>query len=205
MDRKNFLDKIKTMFSEVEDVAKEDLPAEVELKDITTEEGIVLRTSENGLVEGEKVSIVSTNEEGVEDVADAPEGEYVADGKAIVLDPDGVVVSISDIAEVEEPKEEIVEEEMSEEVAEEVKEEEVEMSEEVAPKWAESLISRLDALETANANLSESMSAIDGLSKVVSEIANLPADKEIKLSKSVSKKQEKLNSREERLRFLSKR
>jgi len=205
MDRKNFLDKIKTMFSEVEDVAKEDLPAEVELKDITTEEGIVLRTSENGLIEGEKVSIVSTNEEGVEDVADAPEGEYVADGKTIVLDAEGVIVSVSDVAEVEEPKEEVVEEEMSEEVAEEVKEEEVEMSEELAPKWAESLISRLDALETANANLSESMSAIDGLSKVVSEIANLPADEEIKLSKSVSKKQEKLNSREERLRFLSKR
>lgn len=205
MDRKNFLDKIKTMFSEVEDVAKEDLPAEVELKDVTTEEGIVLRTSENGLVEGEKVSIVSTNEEGVEDVIDATEGEYVADGKTIVLDAEGVIISVSDIAEVEEPKEEVVEEEMSEEVTEEVKEEEVEMSEEVAPKWAESLMSRLDALETANANLSESMSAIDGLSKVVSEIANLPADEEIKLSKSVSKKQEKLNSREERLRFLSKR
>jgi hypothetical protein len=49
------------------------------------------------------------------------------------------------------------------------------------------------------------MSAIDELSKVVSTIANQPAEEEIKLSKKVSKKQEKANNREERLKFLSKR
>tara|TARA_R110001632_G_scaffold199759_1_gene322290 strand:+ start:137 stop:703 length:567 start_codon:yes stop_codon:yes gene_type:complete len=188
MDRKNFIDKIKTMFSEVKEVVS-DIPTEEEFKDITTEEGVVLRTSEAGLVEGEKLEVVSTDEEGVETVAEATEGEYMVESKTISVGAEGVISSVVD-TEVEEPKEEaVVEEEMSE----------------ALPKWAEALVSRLDSIELANSNIAESMSAIDELSKVVSTIANQPAEEEIKLSKKVSKKQEKANNREERLKFLSKR
>ena len=194
MERKKFIDNIKSMFSEVEkEVVLEDKPADVEFADVTTEDGIILRTAEAGMIEGEKVEIVSTDEEGVETVATAPEGEYSVEGKVVTLDAEGVVVSVVE-AEEEAPKEEeVVEAELSEE------------KEEVMPKWAEGLVSRLDAMELANSNMAESMSAIDDLSAVVSKIANLPADEEIKLSKTVSAKQKKANSREERLKFLSKR
>jgi len=190
MERKKFIDNIKAMFLEEEkEVVLKDEPAEVELKDITTEEGVVLRTSEAGLVEGEKLEVVSTDEEGVETVADALEGEYVVEGKTVSVGAEGVISGVVE-AEAEEPKEEaVVEEEMSE----------------ALPKWAEALVSRLEAIELANSNIAESMSAIDELSKVVSTIANQPAEEEIKLSKKVSKKQEKANNREERLKFLSKR
>ena len=194
MERKKFIDNIKAMFSEVEkEVVLKDEPTDVEFADVTTEEGIILRTAEAGMVEGEKVEIVSTDEEGVETVAPAPEGEYSVEGKVVTLDAEGVVVSVIE-AEEEAPKEEeVVEAELSEE------------KEEVMPKWAEGLVSRLDAMELSNSNMAESMSAIDDLSAVVSKIANLPADEEIKLSKTVSAKQKKANSREERLKFLSKR
>ena len=182
------------MFSEVEkEVVLEDKPADVELSDVTTEDGIILRTTEAGMIEGEKVEIVSTDEEGVETVAPAPEGEYSVEGKVVTLDAEGLVVSVLEAEEVPTKEEEVVEAELSEE------------KEEVMPKWAEGLVSRLDAMELANSNMAESMSAIDDLSAVVSKIANLPADEEIKLSKTVSAKQKKANSREERLKFLSKR
>jgi len=48
------------------------------------------------------------------------------------------------------------------------------------------------------------MSAIDELSKVVSKIANLPSDEEVKLSKKESEIKLKSNTREERLKFFSK-
>jgi hypothetical protein len=53
--------------------------------------------------------------------------------------------------------------------------------------------------------MAESLSAIDKLSEVVSKIAKLPADEEIRLSKSAKQKKEKLKTREEKLKFLSKR
>jgi uncharacterized coiled-coil protein SlyX len=64
---------------------------------------------------------------------------------------------------------------------------------------------RIESLEKAIANIAESMSAIDNLSEVVAEIANLPADKEVKLSKINNNTIKKIDSREEKLRFLSKR
>ena len=198
MDRSKFIENIKAMFSDEEkEIVLKDKPAEVEFADVTTEDGIILRTAEAGMIEGEKVEIVSVDEEGVETVAPAVEGQYSVEGKLVTLDAEGVIVSIVE-AEEEAPKEEeeVVEAELSE-----VKEE----KEEVMPKWAEGLVSRLEAIELANSNLAESMSAIDDLSAVVSKIANLPADEEIKLSKTVSAKQKKANSRDEKLKFLSKR
>ena len=198
MDRSKFIENIKAMFSDEEkEIVLKDKPAEVEFADVTTEDGIILRTAEAGMIEGEKVEIVSVDEEGVETVAPAVEGEYSVEGKVVTLDAEGVIVSIVE-AEEEAPKEEeeVIEAELSE-----VKEE----KEETMPKWAEGLVSRLEAIELANSNLAESMSAIDDLSAVVSKIANLPADEEIKLSKTVSAKQKKANSRDEKLKFLSKR
>ena len=98
----------------------------------------------------------------------------------------------------EEPKEEVVEPEMAEE--EEVKEEEPKEDE---PKEDE-MEKRLEALEKALANISESMSAIDSLSLAVSELANSPAEEEVKLSKANSKGVKKsLNSRDEKLKALA--
>ena len=177
------------MFSEVEEEVVVDAPAEEEFKDISIEDGVILRTSEAGLVEGEKLLIVSVNEEGVEDVADSPEAEYTVEGKVIGVNAEGVIVSVVD-AEEEAPKEEeaVVEEEMSE-----------------VPKWAVELTARLDALETSNSNLAESMSAIDKLSETVSKIANEPADEEIKLSKSAKAKKDKFKTREDKLKHFAKR
>ena len=189
MDRNKFLDKIKSMFSEVEAEVIADIPADEEFKDMTTIDGVILRTSEAGIIEGEKLSIVSINEEGVEDVADAPEADYTVEGKVVSVNAESVIVSVVDAEEEEAPVEEaVVEEEMSE-----------------VPEWAKSLTSRIDAMETANSNMAESLSAIDKLSEVVSKIAKLPADEEIRLSKSAKQKKEKLKTREEKLKFLSKR
>ena len=94
----------------------------------------------------------------------------------------------------EEPKEEVLEPELAEE--EEVKEDE--------PKEDE-MEKRLEALEKALANISESMSAIDSLSKAVSDLANSPSEGEIKLSKANSKGVKKVSAREERVIAFSKR
>ena len=89
----------------------------------------------------------------------------------------------------DEPKEEVV-----------VKAEMSEESEEVDP-----LEARFLALETSLANISESMSAIDSLSKAVSDLANSPSEGEIKLSKANSKGVKKVSAREERVIAFSKR
>tara|TARA_B110000211_G_scaffold16908_1_gene17664 strand:- start:4333 stop:4902 length:570 start_codon:yes stop_codon:yes gene_type:complete len=188
MDRKKILNKFKTFFAEVEAEVVADKPAEVEFMDITTEDGVILRTSEAGFVEGEKLLIVSVGEDEAETVADSPEAEYVVEGKVVVVGADGVIVSVVD-AEEEAPKEEVVvEEEMSE-----------------VPKWAVDLTARIEAMETANSNLSESLSAIDRLSETVSKIANEPADEEIKLSKSAKEKKDKFKTREDKLKHFAKR
>ena len=98
----------------------------------------------------------------------------------------------------EEKVEEVVEPEMTEEVVEEeVKEEE--------PKEDE-MEKRLEALEKALANISESMSAVDNLSKVVSELANSPSEGEVKLSKASGKSVKKeLTSRESKLKAFARR
>ena len=161
MDRNTFIDKIKTLFSEVEKDVEE------KLKDVTTIDGINLRIKEDEIAEGVEVFVVG--EDGEE--TPAPDGEHNI-GDKIITTAEGKVVSI-------------VEDEYEEEV--------------------DPLEKRIESLEKAIANIAESMSAVDNLSEVVSKIANLPADEEVKLSKSVSGKSEKTNTREDKLRFLSKR
>ena len=187
MDRNTFIDKIKTMFSEVE---KEVVESESEFVDVTTEDGIELIVRGEEVVEGVEVYVIG--EDGSEVPVSA--GEWVIDGKVIVTDIEGKISEIKEVeaeetpeAEIEEP---VVEAELSEEVV--VDEEKL------------ALEARLSALESSLSNIAESMSAIDGLSKAVAEIAGLPADKEIKLSKvdnaGVNKS---TNSREEKLKAFS--
>jgi len=207
MDRNTFIDKIKTLFSEVEKDVEE------KLKDVTTIDGINLRIKEDEIAEGVEVFVVG--EDGEE--TPAPDGEHNI-GDKIITTAEGKVVSIVDVdeeteAEEEKKEEVVIEEEMNkddkdkkkgdEEVEaedEDKKKKEDEYEEEVDP-----LEKRIESLEKAIANIAESMSAVDNLSEVVSKIANLPADEEVKLSKSVSGKSEKTNTREDKLRFLSKR
>ena len=98
----------------------------------------------------------------------------------------------------EEKAEEVVEPELAEQKPEEeVKEEE--------PKEDE-MEKRLEALEKALANISESMSAIDNLSEVVSKLANSPSEGEVKLSKASGKSVKKeLTSRESKLKAFARR
>lgn len=207
MDRNTFIDKIKTLFSEVEKDVEE------KLKDVTTIDGINLRIKEDEIAEGVEVFVVG--EDGEE--TPAPDGEHNI-GDKIITTAEGKVVSIVDVdeeteAEEEKKEEVVIEEEMNKDDKDKKKEdEEVEAEDEDKKKKEDEyeeevdpLEERIKALEKAIGNLSEAMSAVDNLSEVVSKIANLPADEEVKLSKSVSGKSEKTNTREDKLRFLSKR
>ena len=208
MDRNTFIDKIKTLFSEVEKDVEE------KLKDVTTIDGINLRIKEDEIAEGVEVFVVG--EDGEE--TPAPDGEHNI-GDKIITTAEGKVVSIVDVdeeteAEEEKKEEVVIEEEMNKDDKDKKKEdEEVEAEDEDKKKKEDEyeeeevdpLEKRIESLEKAIANIAESMSAVDNLSEVVSKIANLPADEEVKLSKSVSGKSEKTNTREDKLRFLSKR
>lgn len=224
MNRETFIDKIKTLFSEVEENVED------KFVDVTTIDGIVLRVKEEEIKEGVQVYVVG--EEGEE--TPAPEGEHNIEGKVITTDAEGKIVSIKDVDEEteateEEKKEEVIEEEMADEKKKKDEDEDVEAEDEEDKKKEDEdveagdkdkkkkkkdiyedeeenpLEKRIESLEKAIANIAESMSAIDNLSEVVSQIANLPADEEVKLSKYSNDKTRKINSREEKLRFLSKR
>jgi hypothetical protein len=225
MNRETFIDKIKTLFSEVEENVED------KFVDVTTIDGIVLRVKEEEIKEGVQVYVVG--EEGEETLA--PEGEHNIEGKVITTDAEGKIVSIKDVDEEteateEEKKEEVIEEEMADEKKKKDEDEDVEAEDEEEKKKEDEdveaggkdkkkkkkdiyedeeeenpLEKRIESLEKAIANIAESMSAIDNLSEVVAEIANLPADKEVKLSKINNNTIKKIDSREEKLRFLSKR
>ena len=203
MDKKTFIDKLKTMFSDVESEVKEDT-----FLDVKTVDGVSLRVKEEEIAEGVQVYVV--DEEGIE--TPAPEGEHVIEGKTITTDAEGKVVSVVE-TEVEEEVEEVEEVEakecdcVGEEGCECDKkgEYEAEMSEEVIEE-VNPMEARIEALEKSLSNIAESMSAIDGLSKAVADLANSPADKEVKLSKSSDAPIKKeLTSREAKLKAFSKR
>ena len=203
MDKKTFIDKLKTMFSDVESEVKEDT-----FIDVKTVDGVSLRVKEEEITEGVQIYVV--DEEGIE--TPAPEGEHVIEGKTITTDAEGKVVSVVE-TEVEEEVEEVEEVEakecdcVGEEGCECDKkgEYEAEMSEEVAEE-VNPMEARIEALEKSLSNIAESMSAIDGLSKAVADLANSPADKEVKLSKSSDAPIKKeLTSREAKLKAFSKR
>tara|TARA_R110000744_G_scaffold188447_1_gene307811 strand:- start:458 stop:1066 length:609 start_codon:yes stop_codon:yes gene_type:complete len=201
MNRETFIDKLKTMFSQVEETVVED-----KFVDVTTIDGIVLRVKEEEIVEGVQVFVVGEDNS----ETPAPEGEHTIEGKVIITDAEGKVVEVKEIeVPVEETEEEIEAKRLeAEKVAEELEASKLAEQEQEAEKLKASseLETRIASLENTIANLSESMSAIDGLSKVVAEIAGLPADKEIKLSKADSEGSNlKTNSREDKLKTFSKR
>ena len=221
MERQTFIDKIKLMFSEVEDNKEEEVKDKY--ADMLTIDGATLRVK-GELGEGVEVFII--DEEGKEELA--PDGEYLVEGMTIVV-AEGKVSSLVE-AEEEAPVEEpVVEAELAEEepVAEpEVEEpkececkgeegcecdkeevEEAELAEEVEEvSSTEELEKRLVALEEALANIAESMSAIDKLSEAVSMLSESPSDVEVKLSKAgnIGGSVSKASSREDKLRFFSK-
>ena len=201
MNRKTFIDKLKDMFNEVEQSVAP-LEAEVDnFIDVTTIDGILLRVKEEEIVEGVQVFVVGEDGEEVP----APEGEHTIEDKVIVTDSEGKVVEVKEIeAPVDAPVEETVEEVEAKRL--EVEAKRLEELEAEKLKASSDLEARLISLENSIANLSESMSAIDGLSKVVAEIAGLPADKEIKMSKADNAdSKEKSNSRADILKSFSKR
>ena len=170
MDRTTFIDKIKLLFSEVEEESIEKVEEVIELAedkpcDCAGKPGCDCDKLEPEMKE-EEVSATD---------CDCVEGEDGCDCYEKDLEPE--------LAE-EKPEEEVKEEEP--------KEDEMEK--------------RLEALEKALANISESMSAIDNLSEVVSKLANSPAEEEVKLSKASRKSVEKeLTSREAKLKAFAKR
>jgi len=172
MDRTTFIDKIKLLFSEVEEGSEKVEHADCDCK-------------------GEKDCDCDKYIE--EEMADE-EAEVEAPEKEECKCEDGDEDCKCD----EEKPEEVTEPEMAEEVVEEeVKEEE--------PKEEDEMEKRLEALEKALANISESMSAIDNLSEVVSKLANSPAEEEVKLSKASGKVKKELTSRESKLKAFAKR
>ena len=159
MDKQTFIDKIKLLFSETEEV----------------------KAAEDCACKGEK----DCECDKLEPEMAEEEPEVAAPDKEECKCEEGDEDCKCD----EEPKEEVV-----------VKAEMSEESEEVDP-----LEARFLALETSLANISESMSAIDSLSKAVSDLANSPSEGEIKLSKANSKGVKNVSAREERVIAFSKR
>ena len=166
MDRTTFIDKIKLLFSEVEEGSEKVEHADCDCK------------GEEKCKCDEKIE---------EEMADE-EVEVEAPEKEECKCPEG-----EEDCDCEEKPEEVLEPEMAEEVVEE------------EPKEEDEMEKRLEALEKALANISESMSAIDNLSEVVSKLANSPAEEEVKLSKASGKVKKELTSRESKLRTFAKR
>ena len=166
MDRTTFIDKIKLLFSEVEEGSEKVEHADCDCK-------------------GEKDCECDKYIE--EEMADE-EVEVEAPEKEECKCPEG-----DEDCDCKEKPEEVLEPELAEEVVEE------------EPKEEDEMEKRLEALEKALANISESMSAIDNLSEVVSKLANSPAEEEIKLSKASGKVKKELTSREYKLKAFAKR
>jgi polyribonucleotide nucleotidyltransferase len=77
------------------------------------EESVVVRVDGEELEVGVKVSVVSVDSEGVEQITPAPDGEHIIEDKVIVV-VDGVVTEIKDVEEEEasEEEEEVLEDVM---------------------------------------------------------------------------------------------
>jgi len=91
MEKKTFIDKIKDMFSEVEQSNDE----EVKMIYYTTKEGVEVKIPEGSeLAEGTPIVVVT--EEGE---SPAPAGEHIIEDKVITVDEAGVIVSVADVEE----------------------------------------------------------------------------------------------------------
>lgn len=213
MEKKTFIDKIKDMFSEVEQSNDE----EVKMIYYTTKEGVEVKIPEGSeLAEGTPIVVVT--EEGE---SPAPAGEHIIEDKVITVDEAGVIVSVADVEESieEEATEEVVEEEMStEEASEEVEtpeieaeveeileasEEEVEAEEEEdeAETKMKEMEEKIKALEDAIVNMTQNFAAVQ---TELDELKGKPADDEIKLSKASKTNISKNNNMTARLKDLAK-
>ena len=167
MNRQTFIDRIKVLFSEVE------------------EQNVELAEDKPCDCKGQEDC--KCGDEYIEPELELAEEAEVEAPKKEECDCKG-----EENCDCEEKPEEVLEPELAEEeVIEEPEEGEMEK--------------RLEALEKALANISESMSAIDNLSEVVSKLANSPAEEEVKLSKASGKVKKELTSRESKLKAFAKR
>lgn len=223
MEKKTFIDKIKDMFSEVEQSNDE----EVKMIYYTTKEGVEVKIPEGSeLAEGTPIVVVT--EEGE---TPAPAGEHIIEDKVITVDEAGIIVSVADVEESveEEATEEVVEEEMStEEATEEVEtpeieaeveetlgasriveveaeekteEEEVEAEEDEAETKMKEMEEKIKALEDAIVNMTQNFAAVQ---TELDELKGKPADDEIKLSKASKTNISKNNNMTARLKDLAK-
>jgi hypothetical protein len=171
MEKKTIIDKVKSLFSEIED------KGEVKMIYYTTKEGVEVKIPEGAeLVVGTPVSI--TSEDGSE--VPAPAGDHIIEDKIITLDENGVIASIAEIeVEVIEP----AEEEMSTEEVKTAEEEtkEVETMEEVK---IEDLVKRIDELEMLMSEMKDKLTSVNTLEEKFSKLSKEPAEKEVKLSKA---------------------
>jgi len=173
MEKKTIIDKVKSLFSEIED------KGEVKMIYYTTKEGVEVKIPEGAeLVVGTPVSI--TSEDGSE--VPAPAGDHIIEDKIITLDENGVIVSIAEV-EIEVEVIEPAEEEMA---AEEVKttEEETKQVETMEEVKIEDLVKRIDELEMLMSEMKDKLTSVNTLEEKFSKLSKEPAEKEVKLSKA---------------------
>lgn len=177
MEKKTIIDKVKLLFSDIEN--------EVKMISYTTKEGVEVKIPEGAeLVVGTPVTIKS------EDGSDvpAPAGDHIIEDKLITLDENGIIVSIAEVeveVEVEAPAEPAEEEMAAEEVKEEVVAEEAPKEEETMEEVKiEDLVKRIDELEMMMSEFKTKLANVDTLEEKFSKLSQEPAEKEVKLSKA---------------------
>lgn len=118
---KDAINKMKVIVSEIFAKTEDEVQEELALVAVKAEDGTLLQIPEEGIVVDTEITVI--NEDGT--ITPAPNGEYIVDGKIIVI-VDGKVTEIKEV-EIEET-EEVVEEEMSTETKDEnfVEEENIE-------------------------------------------------------------------------------
>lgn len=185
MDKREFIKSLKSLLFSNDKSEK----IEVEMIYYTTSEGLELRIPEGSeLIAGTEVSILDESGEYVI----APEGEYQIEDSILVIGEAGIILEIKPVEEEESEESEEGSEDETPDEAEMARQEEIEK--------------RFAAIENAIAGFAEAMSAVENLSETVNKLAESPADEEIKLSKSTeSSKRSKLDTREQKLNFFSKR
>ena len=193
MDKKTFIDKIKTMFSDMENNVEEEVVMEQE----TTQENV----EEEEVAMEQEVIEEQVVEENVEEVA--MEEEAVID--IIKEDKDCECKGEEECeCDKEEEEEKDVDIEEEKDVDIEAGGKDKKKDKEYNEESSDPLESRIKALEIAISNLSETLSSVELLSQKVEKLSALPADEEIKLSKLDNFKNNKISDKERRLNIFSK-
>jgi hypothetical protein len=193
-NKKEIIQKIKSFFSE-------EVVEETKFIEVKTKDEVVLFIEGDELVEGASVSVVGEDEN-----VPAPDGSHELEDGTVIVTEESVIVSIEAPSE-EEVEEEVAEEEveMSEESTEEVEmseesTEEVELAEEESEEVEEEEeleeeVDRVAELEAVIIALTEKVSELEskivGMGADFSKFSKMPAEEEVKLSKTEMAKKNK--------------